>query len=671
MPGNVFLSALQEITAGRAGLGELITAAAQLQGAGEALLAEQLYKVWIGLNPDHPQLFIARFNCSSVQQGRGDVDGAQASLEAALAQNPDFHPAYINLGGILERAGAPEAAMDQWRAVIDRLPAITATAIDHKLIAMKQIGRVLLDHQKQAPAEAVLRQALDVRADQRDVLEQFTALRLAQCEWPVVVPWDGVDHRTLMGGISPLSSAAYTDDPLLHLGAGHRYVELAVDAGGTCPDADRRDAPIELAGRRLRIGYVSSDLRDHAIGYLMAELFEVHDRSKVEVFAYYCGPDPQGALNTRILAAVEHWVDINPLDDDAAARRIAADGIDILVDVNGLTRSARTAVFARRPAPVQVNWLGFPGSMASPYHQYIIADDYIIPQGSELYYSEAVLRLPCYQPNDRKRIVVAERPTRTELGLPEDAFVFCCFNGVQKITRFTYDRWLEILRRTPNSLLWLLESSPEINERLWAYAEAHGVERGRIVFAPKQQNAYHLARYPLADLFLDTAPYGAHTTASDALWMGVPVLTLTGRGFAARVCGSLVRSAGLPELICETGEDFVERAVALGSDPPAVHALKARLEAERATCVLFDMELLAARLEDLYAHMAAEHQAGRTPQPNLVNLDAYHRAGTEEDHEAQEMRAAPDYHGLYRTKLARRHRQRPLPADGRLWDGQG
>jgi predicted O-linked N-acetylglucosamine transferase (SPINDLY family) len=666
MSETILLSALQEITEGRSGLTEVITAATTLVAGGQPRLAEQLYKVWIGFNRNHPQAFVAYFNCASLQSDAGDLAGAKMGLEQALASNPDFYPAYINLGSALERLGEADQALLQWQTLVSRLPSVSAQNIEHKLTALKQIGRVLIDNRRSPPAEAWLRQALDVVAEQRDVLEQYVALRLAQCEWPIIAPWEGMSREVLMKGVSPLSMAAYTDDPLLQLATAKRYIEVAMDERDDAPDADRRNASIDLTGRRLRVGYVSSDLREHAIGYLMAELFELHDREKVEVFAYYCGVDPQGDLNARIRKAVEHWVDIDKMDDATAARRVAADGIDVLVDVNGLTRHARTGVFARRPAPVQVNWLGFPGSMGSPYHQYIIADDWIIPAEHEIYFSEKVVRLPCYQSNDRRR-VVAERPTRAAVGLPEDAFVFCCFNGAQKFTRFTVDRWLEILRRTPNSVLWLLEGEAEINARLQAYAEAGGVARDRIVFAPKQANAFHLARYPLADLFLDTSPYGAHTTASDSLWMGVPVLTLSGRAFAARVCSSLVRAAGLPELICERSEDYVERAVELAASPAKLGKLKAKLENNRLTCDLFNMDKLAACLEQLYRQMCEAHARGEAPRPDLTNLDIYREIGAAEDHEAAEMAAHPDYHGFYLGRLRRRHRMRPIPPDGRLW----
>jgi predicted O-linked N-acetylglucosamine transferase (SPINDLY family) len=669
MSDTIFLAALKKTTDGECSLGDLITAASALAEAGKDDLASQLYKVWIGLNPKHPQRFVANFNMASLLTQRGELARAETALVEALAENADFYPGYINLGGLLERAGNLDGALEKWREVTSRLSAITGSGVEHKLTALKQIGRVLIDHHRAAAAEAWLRPALEIRPDQRDVLEQFIALRLSQCEWPVISAWEGVDRRNQMLGISPLSLAAYTDDPLLHLATAARYVEVAVDAPPADNPCDRRHAVIDLTGRRMRIGYISSDLRDHAVGYLMAELMELHDRAKVEVFAYYCGPEPSGATYERYRASVEHWVDITKMDDATAAAQIAADGVDVLVDVNGLTRFARTAVFARRPAPIQVNWLGYPGSMGSPYHHYIIADDWIIPEGSEIYYSEKVLRLPCYQSNDRRR-AVADLSKRSDFGLPQDAFVFCCFNGTQKFTKFTVDRWLEIMRRTPGSVLWLLDNSADVNGRLQDYAEANGVARERLIFATKLANAHHLARYPLADLFLDSSPYGAHTTASDALWMGVPVLTLSGRGFAARVCGSLVRAAGLPELICETAEDFVARAVELAGDPAEMMRLRAKLEAGRATCDLFNMDKLAASLEGLYAQMIATHQAGATPRPDLTNLDIYRQLGAEEDHEAREMRAVEDYAGLYREKLARRHRARPIPPDARLWPAE-
>ena len=665
---DTFARALQAIISGNLNVVDLVGAASRLSESGQPTLARQLYKAWIKFNPDHPQLYVAHFNCSALDTAAEDNEAAIDALNRAIAQNPDFAPAYINLGRLMEQAGSPDRAIELWRTVANRPAFINGNTVVYVTTALKQIVRVLSDLHSEGAEEAV-RHCLGINPHQSDILEQHIALRLAQCKWPVIVPTEQLDRKALVKHIHPLSLAVYTDDPLLHLAAADRYVRQSEFDGPHDPDFDRRHAPTDIGGRRPRIGYVSSDLRDHAIGYLMAELFELHDKRNVEVFAYYCGPASQSALTLRIRDAVEHWTDIRNLSDDEAAAKIAADGIDILVDVNGHTRDARTAVFARRPAPIQVNWLGYPGSMGTPYHQYIIADDWIIPPGSEIYYSEHVVRLPCYQPNDRKRIIAAEKPSRRDAGLPEDAFVFCCFNGTHKIGRFTFDRWMKILNGVPGSVLWLLGASATTQDRLGDLAEQNGVSRSRLVFAPKLQNPMHLARYPLADLFLDTTPYGAHTTASDALWMGVPVLTLSGRSFASRVCGSLVRAAGLAELVCTHPADYVARAIALGNNRAQIETYKSALAASRDTCRLFDTNLLAQRLEALYRSMCNDRQSGFVPRPDLANLDAYLEAGVSHDHESEELLAIADYDALYKEKLKRLHLARPLQSDERLWTG--
>jgi predicted O-linked N-acetylglucosamine transferase (SPINDLY family) len=664
---GVFLAALQSVTSGSPDLAALIHACQLLSGAGRPELAQQLYKVWSGFNPDNPNRYAVEFNRSVLLSAAGDLAEAENALRAAVAAKPDFMPAYVNLGGILERKGDREAAIALWMSGVEQLSSVSSEMLDYKTIILKQISRVLMDSQHAAAAERTLQTCIENDSSQRDAVGQYVPLRIGQCKWPVVIPTARVDHATLMRGIQPLSLAAFSDDPLLLLAAAWLYVKDDIENKAQLSPLDRRNAAIDLTDRRMRIGYVSSDLRDHAIGYLMAEVLELHDRSKVEVFAYYCGPPSDSPHAQRNQAAVEHWVDIRDMSDEAATARIAADGIDVLIDVNGLTKDARTGVFARRAAPIQVNWLGFPGSMGSPYHNYIIADDWIIPPESELYYSEKVVRLPCYQANDRRRVVSDHKSNRADVGLPPDGVVFCCFNGSQKISRFTFDRWMEILKRTPGSALWLLDTANETNERLRDEAEARGVARERIVFAAKLANPYHMARYELADLFLDTSPYGAHTTASDALWMGVPVLTLSGRSFASRVCGSLVRSAGLPELVCDTPAAFVELAVALATDPARLQNVRARLQATRDTCVTFDMDLLTSELEGLYLRMCEDHQAGQTPQPDLRNLDAYLDAGIQSNPDTEEMLAVSDYHERYIRALTARHRMRPLPADGKLW----
>jgi predicted O-linked N-acetylglucosamine transferase (SPINDLY family) len=601
--------------------------------------------------------------------GLNDQQGAGMALTEAIRLNPGFLPPYINLGSVLERMGRAGDALGQWFEVANRLGHVNADTIGHKTAALKQLGRLLGASQLDGNAEQALRLSLDVAPEQRDVRQHWLSLRQRQCVWPVVQPLPGLPRARLVAALSPLSLAAYTDDPLLQLSVAADYAWHDVGRPARSFVAAHRRLLERGDGGRLRIGYLSSDLREHAIGHLMAELFELHDPAKLDVVAYYCGHPVNDALHRRIKDAVATWVDISAMTDEQAAERIVADEISVLVDVNGYTHSARTAMLAMRPAPVIVNWLGFPNTTGSPYHNYIIADDVIIPPGSEIYYSETVKRLACYQPNDRKRVVADDAGTRETAGLPNDATVFCCFNAAHKITPFTWARWMRILHGVPGSVLWLLDGVPSTNDRLREHAAHHGIDPTRVVFARKFSNPFHLARYALADLFLDTTPYGAHTTGSDALWMGVPVLTLAERCFASRVCSSLVTAAGLPELVCRSSEDYVARAIELGSDRAKLAALGALLRERRATCVLFDTPLLVARLEDLYREMWCEALAGRTPRPDLANLDIYGEIGAELDQDAVEIGAVADFSALYLEQLQQRDAFCMLRADPRLWRG--
>ncbi|PKU22299.1 glycosyl transferase [Telmatospirillum siberiense] len=629
--------------------------------------AVSLYETWLKHNQDDPLLYAVLFNFGVALMDTNDLAGAADKLERSVAHNPEFIPSHINLGRVYERQGAADKAVRQWSAAVDKLSAINGGAIAHKTIALNQMARVLEGGNQDDPAEIMLRQSIEIDREQPEAIQHYIALRQRQCKWPIVSPWDRVDRETLMAGISPLSISVYTDDPIMQLATNWNYNrrDVGIPAAGVVGShwAARERRPSEP----LRIGYLSSDLREHAIGYLMAEVFGLHDRQAVEVYAYYCGPQAEQPMQERIKSSVDHWIPISHLDDATAARRIADDGIQILVDVNGYTRDGRTKLLSLRPAPIIVNWLGFPGSMASPYHHYIIADDWIVPPENEIYYSEKVVRLPCYQPNDRKRLVSPNTPSRQEAHLPEDAMVYCSFNGTHKITRFTFERWLTILDRVPGSVLWLLDSTETARGNLRAFASQRGIAPERLIFAEKKANADHLARYPLADLFLDTSPYGAHTTASDALWMGVPMLTLSGRSFASRVCGSLLNAAGMPELICVSPEEYVDRAVALGRNKATLQGYRERLLAGRDSCVLFDTPLLVGELEKLYKGMWSDLQAGTLPRPDLTNLDAYHELGCRQDYEREEIQTVKDYQAWWQEKLAQRHAFRPIAPDRRLW----
>ena len=670
MTTDVLASALERAKQRALSVAELLGVAEQLNLSGQAAQAQALYQVWLEHNADNPLVHAIWFNLGVLLSNANDLEGAKTALMTAVKGKPDFLPPQINLGLVLQRLGAPVEALQQWYEVVNKLGSVTRDAIGYKTTALKHIGRVLEEGRIDPNAEDILRQSLDLEPNQRDVLEHWIMLRQKQCRWPVIVPAPSTPRQHLLANISALSLAAYADDPLMQLANAAIYARTIVGFPPKTFAAEAEKRALEKKGGRLKIGYLSSDMREHAIGFLTAEMFELHDRSKVEVFLYYCGIPHEDSIKARIRGAVEHWLDIGPMTDEAAAQRMVDDGIDILVDVNGNTLSARMKIMPLRPAPIIVNWLGFPGSTGSAYHNYVIADDFIVPPGSEIFYSEKVMRLPCYQPNDRKRAVAAVRPTRQEAELPEGVVVYCCFNGAQKITPHVWRRWMDILKQVPDSILWLLESVEGVRQQLRDLAKADGVAPERLYFAPRKHVTEHLARYPLADLFLDTSPYGAHTTSSDALWMGVPVLTLPGRSFASRVCGSLVKSAGLDELLCATPEEYVAKAVELGKNRKKLADLRAKLAANRDKCVLFDTPLLTKRIEALYAEMWAEFKAGKLPRPDLTNLDIYNDIGIALDKDDVDLLTVPNYLDLYRQALAANDGRCFMRPDGRLWEGK-
>ena len=371
--------------------------------------------------------------------------------------------------------------------------------------------------------------------------------------------------------------------------------------------------PRDPRGDRPRIGYLSYDFHEHATAYLTAAVFEAHDRDQYEVFAYSYGPDDGSPTRRRLVAGFEHFVDIGSLTHVEAAQRIRADGIDILVDLKGYTAEARPEILALRPAPIQVSWLGYPGTMAVPFMDYMIVDEVVVPPAEAAAYEEALAYLPdAYAPVDPRR-PVGVTPRREDVGLPSTGFVFCCFNNIRKITPEIFERWTRLLGAVPGSVLWLFASSPSVIERLRAEARQRGLQAERLVFASKIPQPEHLARLPLADLVLDTRPYNAHTTASDALRMGVPILTCPGVTFASRVAASLLRAAGLPELSVPTLDDYETLALHLATHPTELEALRLRLRAARNQASYFQPEIFADHLEALYQRMWSRHIVGLPP----------------------------------------------------------
>ena len=377
--------------------------------------------------------------------------------------------------------------------------------------------------------------------------------------------------------------------------------------------------PKRAPDSRTRLAYLSGDFRNHAVAQLTAGLFELHDRSRFEVTGVSFGADDGSELRARIERGFDRFIDARTRSDAEVAATLRDLGIDIAVDMSGYMNLARPGILALRPAPIQVNFLGYPGTLGAAFMDYIVADRFLVPEQDAECYSERPVYLPdTYFVNDSKRPIAEDTPSRAELALPQDAFVFCCFNLTAKITPEVFSIWMRLLAQIPGSVLWLLEDNAGARRNLEREAQARGVDAARLVFAPRMRTDRHLARQRRADLFLDTLPYNAHTTASDALWAGLPVLTCPGRTFAGRVAGSLLRAVGLPELIARDLAHYEALALELARDAARLAELRAKLERNRATAPLFDTDRFRRHIEAAYATMREIALRGESPRSFAV-----------------------------------------------------
>ncbi|HYH23541.1 MAG TPA: tetratricopeptide repeat protein [Azospirillum sp.] len=575
-----------------------------LHARGRTAEAAEQYRAAVRLMPAFAP---AHSNLGAVLKELGGHAEAVAALREAVRLAPDLLAAWLNLGAVLKELGDPAGAARGFRAALALNP---ASAEAHANLA--QICREAGDP---PGAVAAFERALAIGLpDEGGVLAQLVQQRRHLCRWDGLAELSARLVRVVVGGATqqahPWIFLGEGAGPAAELACARRYTAWRTRGVTPLPPV-----PTGQAKPRLRIGYLSADYHEHATAALIAELIERHDRARVEVIGYSYGPDDGGALRARLTRGFDRFVDLGLESHADAARRIRADGVDILVDLKGHTQSARPEIAAFRPAPVQAHWLGYPGSMGAGFIDYVIADAVTAPDALQPHFAERIVRLPgCYQPNDRSRAIAAP-PSRAACGLPERGFVFCCFNSAYKIGPAVFDVWMRLLGAVPGSVLWLLESHPEAAGCLRREAAARGVDPARLVFSPRLPPARYLARYRLADLFLDTLPVGAHTTASDALWAGLPVLTVVGHAFAGRVGASLLRAVGLPELAMESLEAYAAAALRLANDPAALGALKTRLAAGRDGAVLWDTDRLARDLERAYAAMWAIHAAGERPQP--------------------------------------------------------
>ena len=568
-----------------------------LRDCGEPARATGSLQLAAALKPADAQILVD-LGRTLIQSG--DCAQAIACLQRASELGAPLLDAHHYLGVALYGAGRTAAAL----ASFERALAIDPSHLrshDFRGRSLSMLGR--LDE-----AIASLERAQALWAQDSYALGAALNCYNRMCDWPQVR--QALQRMRALHGAPPHSFVlTLSDDPEEHASSARQQAAAAMRGRSALPPA-----PV-CTHERIRIAYVSADYHAHATAFLIAELLELHDRSAFQIHGVSIGPRDQSAVRARLAGACAEFVEVADRSDRDIAEWLRSRQIDIAVDLKGYTSYGRPGIFAYRPAPLQVNYLGFPGTMAAPFIDYLIADEHLIPADSRRFYSEQIAYLPhTYQPNDRQRAIGVATPSRAALGLPPEAFVFCCFNNLWKITSEVFDVWMRLLAAVQGSVLWLLEDNPWACANLRRAAAERGVAPERILFCPRLQLPEHLARQRAADLFLDTLPYNAHTTASDALWAGLPVLTCSGRSFAARVAGSLLRAAGLGELLTSSLADYEQLALSLARDPARLRGLSARLRAQRDGLALFDTPRYTRHLEAAYRHMWRGWQRGEAPR---------------------------------------------------------
>jgi predicted O-linked N-acetylglucosamine transferase (SPINDLY family) len=601
--------------------------------------AEQQFSRAIEINPDNSRLHT---NHGNALLGLNRAQEALSAYDRAVALDSENYGAFYNRGNILAALKRFEEALASYDKAIALFPddpeahdnrgntLAYLNRFDEALASFDRAIRLNPNEAKTYANRAGIRKQLrqfDKAAEDYDKafalnprIEYLFGNRLSARIH--ICAWDSYDDdcRFLLGGLrngtlkmEPFALLAIPSTPEDQLNNARQFVrDKAPLTGKSYPHGSRN------AHDRIRLGYVSSDFHNHAIGHLVTGMLEAHDRSKFEVHGFSLALDKNDAYRERIVRTCDEFVHGLTIGIDKLIQRIRDSEIDILIDLNGYTAGSRTEIFAARPAPVQVNFLGYPGTMAAEYIDYLIGDRIVIPEEAARFYDEKIVYLPdSYQANDSKRPVAKCIDPRRSHGLPETGFVFCCFNNSYKITPEMFDIWMHLLKKVDGSVLWLLENA-SATENLKKEAERRGVPAERLVFADKKPLAEHLSRHQLADLFLDTLHYNAHTTGSDALWAGLPVVTYTGTTFASRVATSLLHAVGLPELATDSLENYERLALELAANPDKLRAMKNKLVQNRATYPLFDTARFTRHIEAAYRKMHEISQAGKSPRSFAV-----------------------------------------------------
>jgi predicted O-linked N-acetylglucosamine transferase (SPINDLY family) len=610
---------------------QLIGLAGLMGHAGQGQRAAELYHLWLRCT-ESPLLFAAWYNLGVLQIQADEQQEAEQSLRAALAIKPDFIDARMTLGTLQERLRQHEAALATWRAALAQIDPDLPASRPQQIQALNSVARVAALRHHYSEAEDACARSLLLDPKQPEMAAQWISLRQRQCAWPVCAPLPGLAEADLADAASAASTLCLSDDPALQLAAARRHpVNLAPRPAALSDQQGYQH-------RRLRIGYLSADFSTGAGARLTAQLYGLHQRGQFEIYGFSWNEEDRSGLRARLVPQMDHHIPLTAMSDLQAAQTIRAHEIDILVDLHGLAADARPGIVAHRPAPVQIAWLGHPGGSAMPAIDYVLADAFVLPPELTASFTEKPLYLPdCAHIHNRRQSVPAKSgataakrlaaagaatnsaagsassvaavasdpaPTRADCGLPEHAFVFCNFNSGRKLTPEQFSVWMRILRRAPGSVLWLAADSEPVRDNLRVAALRQGISSDRLVFAARVPAIDHLARYPLADLCLDTLPYSGGAGAADALWTGVPLLTQAGRSYAGRLGGSMLHAIGLPELVTRSARAYEDKAVRLASRPEELAKLRRRLVKNRDRAPLFDTPTLVRHLEQLYLQVA-------------------------------------------------------------------
>ena len=561
--------------------------------------AIKLYDQAIALKPDYPE---ALSNRGLALNDLKKFVEALICLDRAIALKPDFAFAYNNRGMVLASLNRLEDALVSYDRAIVFKP-------DYAL-AYKNRGSLLNSLGRLSDASESFERAIELEPDIKLGYGLCLEYRAVVCDWSEYESYlEKLQFKISEGKniAHPLIVLWLLNSPELQKKMAEICTKSWFPANSTIPSISKYPKH-----NKIRIGYFSGEFFNHAVSFLTAELFEKHDKSRFELIAFSFSTW-RDEMTERLKSTFDRFIDVSELSDSEVTLMARELEIDIAINLGGFTGESRTGIFAMRAAPIQVNYLGYPGTMGADYMDYIIADPTIVPLSHQQYYTEKVAYLPSFQVNDTKREISDRIFTREELGLPAKGFVFCCFNNIAKINPTSFDVWMRILKHVKGSVLWLVDENPAAVNNLRKEAAARGVDGDRIVFAKRESLPDYLARYRMAGLFLDTLPYNAGTTASDALWAGLPVITQIGETFAGRMAASLLSAIKLPELITTSQEQYENLAIMLATQPRKLESIKQKLASNRLTTPLFDIEYFTRNIESAYTQMYERYQAGSEP----------------------------------------------------------